>query len=62
MIMDASPIQLTLCTIGLALAALVFIYLAARLSAWGVARSWYEFFNNRKKEEKDDQRKDNSAG
>ena len=47
MIMDASPLQLTVGTMGLALCALVFVYLAARLGAHGVARSWYDFWKDK---------------
>jgi hypothetical protein len=55
MIMDASPLQLTVGVFGLALFALVWIYLACRLGAHGVIRSWFEFINNRDKEGKNDQ-------
>lgn len=47
MIMDASPLQLTVGTMGLALVALVFIYIASRLSAYGVAKSWFEFWKDK---------------
>ncbi|MFA5401666.1 MAG: hypothetical protein WC359_14545 [Dehalococcoidia bacterium] len=57
MIMDASPLQLTVGTIGLFLLLLIWVYLAARLGAHGVARSWWEFFSNKKKEGKRHDRK-----
>ncbi len=47
--MEASPIQLTLGTIGLALVALIFIYIAARLGGAGVARSWWEYWDKHNK-------------
>jgi hypothetical protein len=56
MIMDASPLQLTVSVFGLALFALVWIYLACRLGAHGVVRSWYEFLNNKKEERKHDRK------
>lgn len=48
MIMDASPLQLTVGTIGLFLLLLIFVYMAARLAVWGGAKSWSEFWKNDK--------------
>ncbi|MFA5377447.1 MAG: hypothetical protein WC455_16970 [Dehalococcoidia bacterium] len=47
MIIDASPIQLALGTVGLMLVALVFLYIASRLMASGAARSWYDFWKDK---------------
>ena len=47
MIMDASPLQLTVGTIGLALFMLVFIYIAARLATAGAAKSWFDFWKDK---------------
>ena len=47
MIMDAPPLQFALGTMGLALFALVFIYIAVRLSTWGVAKSWWDFWKDK---------------
>jgi hypothetical protein len=47
MIMDASPLQLTVGTIGLFLLLLFWVYLAARLGAHGVARSWWDFWKDK---------------
>ena len=56
MIMDASPLQLTVSTIGLMLVALIFLYIAARLMGLGVARSWFDFWKDKNnKGGKDDQ-------
>lgn len=58
MITDASPLQLTVGTIGLFLLLLVFVYMAARLAVWGGAKSWSEFWKkdkNSNKGGKDDQ-------
>jgi hypothetical protein len=49
MIMDASPLQLTFGTLGLMLVALVFLYIASRLMAWGAARSWFDFWKDKNK-------------
>jgi len=47
MIMDASPLQLTVGMIGLMLVALIFLYIASRLMAWGAARSWFDFWKDK---------------
>ena len=61
MTMDASPLQLTVGTIGLFLLLLLFVYMAARLGAHGAARSWYDFWKdkqNNKEVQNDRKRKD----
>ena len=47
MIMDASPLQLTVGTIGLFLLLLLFVYMAARLAVWGGAKSWSDFWKDK---------------
>lgn len=47
MIMDASPLQLTVGTIGLFLLLLLFVYMAARLAVWGGAKSWRDFWKDK---------------
>lgn len=54
MMAEASSIQLTLAVIGIFLLALMWVYIAARLGAWGVARSWFEFKNKSKKQRRND--------
>ena len=60
MIMDASLLQLTVGIMGLALFLLGWVYLAARLGTHGIARSWWEFFNNKKKEGDNDRKRKSS--
>lgn len=58
MIMGASPIQLTVGTIGLFLLLLLFVYMAARLAVWGGAKSWWDFWKDKQNKGGDnDQRK-----
>lgn len=47
MIMDTSPLQLTVGTIGLFLLLLLFVYMAARLAVWGGAKSWSDFWKDK---------------
>lgn len=61
MIAEASPIQITMLIMVLALFALVWVYVAARLGAWGVARSWWEFKRKTNKETRHDKRKNSST-
>lgn len=60
--MTAAQLQSALGWLGIALVALVWVYIASRLGAWGVARSWFEYIKKTKKEKQYDKRKDNSAG
>jgi ABC-type sulfate transport system permease component len=53
MIMDASPLQLTVSTIGLFLLLLLFVYIAARLAVWGGAKSWRDFWKNKQNKKED---------
>lgn len=57
MIMDASPTQLAVASLVFMLFTLFWVYMAARLGAHGAARSWWEFFNNKKKEDRRDRKK-----
>lgn len=54
MMAEVSSIQLTLAVIGIFLLALVWVYIAARLGALGVARSWFEFKSKLRKHRRND--------
>jgi hypothetical protein len=47
MIMDASPLQLTIGSLVFMLFTLFWVYMAARLGAHGAARSWFDFWKDK---------------
>lgn len=52
MIAEATPLQLTVAVLVWAVLALFWVYTAARLCGWGVAKSWREFWEKCKKQNK----------